>query len=183
MTELNLLYGGGDDFMLNKADEKPSRISGQQIHQLASQNMQPSYEEQLQSAQQSQFQAQQAQMAQAQMAQAQQAQLAQSQMAQAQQAQLAQNDMMSSVPSQYMSQKKRAPEYSFWDRMNLKRSEVIKLALFSLVIVLGIAIDRIGTHYISKYISENILTDVQEFLLRLSYPIVVFLLLWVLKAV
>lgn len=188
MTELNLLYGGGDDFMLNKADEKPSRISGQQIHQLASQNMQPSYEEQLQSAQQSQFQAQQAQMAQAQMAQAhmaqaQQAQLAQSQMAQAQQAQLAQNDMMSSVPTQYMSQKKRAPEYSFWDRMNLKRSEVIKLALFSLVIVLGIAIDRIGTHYISKYISENILTDVQEFLLRLSYPIVVFLLLWVLKAV
>ena len=146
MTELNLLYGGGDlnnDLMFNKSDEKP-KISGQQIHQIASQEPNINYEEQLQ----------QAQMQQAQM----------------QQAQSYQNY-------------KRKPEYSFWDRMNIKKSEVIKLALFSLVIVLGISIDRIGTYYLSKYVSENILTDFQEFLLRLSYPIVIFLMLWILKAI
>ena len=172
MTELNLLYGGGDlnsDLMLNKSDEKP-KISGQQIHQMASQET--NYEEQMQQAQMQQAQMQQAQMQQAQMQQSQ-MQQAQMQQAQMQQAQL----------SYTQNNYKKNNGYTFWDRMNIKKSEVIKLALFSLVIVLGIAIDRIGTHYLSKYVSENILTDFQEFLLRLSYPIIIFLMLWVLKAV
>ena len=79
--------------------------------------------------------------------------------------------------------RKRGNEYSFFDRMNLKRTEVIKLSLFSLVIVLGISIDRMLTYYLSKYIGDNILTDFQEFLLRISYPITIFLLLWIFKAI
>jgi hypothetical protein len=78
---------------------------------------------------------------------------------------------------------KKRNEYNFIDRMNLKKSEVIKLALFSLVIVLGISVDRMLTYYISKYINDNILTDFQELLLRLSYPITIFLLLWIFKAI
>jgi len=74
-------------------------------------------------------------------------------------------------------------DYNFIDRMNLKKAEVAKLALFSFVIVLGISIDRIITFYISKYIGDNVLTDIQEFLLRLSYPIAIFLLLWIFKAI
>ena len=61
MTELNLLYGGGDlnnDLMFNKSDEKP-KISGQQIHQIASQEPNINYEEQLQQAQMQQAQMQQ----------------------------------------------------------------------------------------------------------------------------
>ena len=77
---------------------------------------------------------------------------------------------------------RRYPSYSFSDRMAMKRSEVIKLAIFSLVIVLAISIDRLGTHYLSKYLSDNIFTDIQEFMLRLSYPILVFLLLWIIKS-
>ena len=77
---------------------------------------------------------------------------------------------------------KRRYEYNFFDRMSAKRTEVVKLALFSLVIVLGISIDRMLTYYLSKYIGENILTDFQELLLRLSYPITIFLLLWIFKA-
>jgi hypothetical protein len=73
--------------------------------------------------------------------------------------------------------------YTFWDKMSMKRSEVIKLAIFSLVIVLAISLDRISTHYITRYLSDNILTNVQEFVIRLSYPIVVFLLLWIVKAI
>ena len=69
------------------------------------------------------------------------------------------------------------------DRMNMKRGEVVKLALFSLVIVLGISIDRMLTYYLSRYVEDNVLTDFQELLLRLSYPIAIFLLLWVFKAI
>tara|TARA_B000000477_G_scaffold124441_1_gene132093 strand:- start:5311 stop:5763 length:453 start_codon:yes stop_codon:yes gene_type:complete len=72
--------------------------------------------------------------------------------------------------------------YSFWDRLNLKRPEVIKLAMFSLVILLAISLDRVGTFYITKYITENVLTETQELLLRLSYPVIIFLILWFLKA-
>jgi hypothetical protein len=64
----------------------------------------------------------------------------------------------------------------------MKRSEVVKLAVFSLVIVLAIALDRIGTHYISKYINDNVFTEMQELLLRASYPVTVFLILWIVKS-
>lgn len=90
-----------------------------------------------------------------------------------------------SVPvqqSQQQYQYKKNTSYSFWDRMSMKRSEVIKLAIFALVIVLAIALDRIGTHYLTKYISDNIFTEFQEFMLRLSYPVVIFIILWIVKA-
>ncbi len=83
---------------------------------------------------------------------------------------------------QQAQQYKRNTSYSFWDRMAIKRTEVIKLAIFALVIVLAIAIDRIGTHYLTKYLSDNIFTEFQEFMLRLSYPVVIFLVLWIVKA-
>lgn len=83
----------------------------------------------------------------------------------------------------HQAQKRQyAPSYSFWDRMTLKRTEVIKLSLFSLVILLAIALDKISNHYLSKYISENVLTDTQEFMIRLSYPVVIFLILWIAKS-
>jgi hypothetical protein len=73
-------------------------------------------------------------------------------------------------------------DYSFWDKMSMKRGDIIKLIVFALIIVLGISIDRITTHYLTKYISDNILTDFQEFMLRLSYPVVVILVLWIIKS-
>jgi hypothetical protein len=128
--------------------------------------------------------------------QAQQAQMAQQQAQQAQQAQYKVENIQSMntslVPVNHNNSykqpdndysKKRGNEYNFFDRMNLKRTEVIKLSLFSLVIVLGISIDRMLTYYLSKYIGDNILTDFQEFLLRISYPITIFLLLWIFKAI
>ena len=78
---------------------------------------------------------------------------------------------------------KRNPSYSFSDRMAMKRGEVIKLAMFSLVIVLAISLERIGTHYLTKYLSDNIFTEFQEFMLRLSYPVIVFILLWIIKSI
>ena len=88
---------------------------------------------------------------------------------------------------QNMSPQEYTPSYrrsqiSFWDKMSMKRPEVMKLAIFSLVIVLAIAIDKMSSHYLSKYISDNIFTDFQEFMLRLSYPVIIFLILWIVKS-
>uniref|UniRef100_A0A6C0LFD5 Uncharacterized protein n=1 Tax=viral metagenome TaxID=1070528 RepID=A0A6C0LFD5_9ZZZZ len=188
MTELNLLYGGdnllSDNSVIDKKESSYSKISGQQLHQMALNNDmgEPSHTQHQSHSQQHAPpppQSQSMQVAQQQIAQ----QMANQQAQQIAQQQL-QQQMMSSQqtqPQQYSQPRK--PEYNFIDRMNLKKSEVIKLALFSLVIVLGISIDRMLTYYLSKYISDNILTDFQELLLRLSYPITIFLLLWIFKAI
>ena len=182
MTELNLLYGGDNLLNDNNTIEKKenaysSKISSQQLHQIALNNDAHGNEDKqmLPPPQSQSMQIAQQQMA-MQMAQQQNQQMAQQQM---------QQQMMSQQQPQNNTQQmyKNKNEYNFLDRMNLKKTEVIKLALFSLVIVLGISIDRMLTYYVSKYINDNILTDFQELLLRLSYPITIFLLLWIFKAI
>lgn len=76
----------------------------------------------------------------------------------------------------------RYPEYSFWDRMVMSRNDVFKLVLLAFVIVLGISIEKLGYHYISQYLTDNLLSPLQEFLVRISFPIVIFLLLWIIKS-
>jgi hypothetical protein len=76
----------------------------------------------------------------------------------------------------------RNPEYSFWDRMILSRTDVFKLVLLAFVIVLGISIFSIGNHYLTQYLSDNILSSTQEFIVRISYPILIFILLWIIKS-
>jgi hypothetical protein len=178
MTELNLLYGGdnllSDNSVIDKKESSYSKISSQQLHQMALNNDMGD-----QSHLQNQHappppQSQSMQVAQQQLAQ---------QMANQQAQQIAQQQLQQQIMSQQPQQQPRKLEYNFIDRMNLKKSEVIKLALFSLVIVLGISVDRMLTYYLSKYISDNVLTDFQELLLRLSYPITIFLLLWIFKAI
>jgi flagellar biosynthesis GTPase FlhF len=190
MTELNLLYGGDnllsderkDNSNSNSGSNAYSKISSQQLHQMALSNDNGVGDSQ-QHSQHSQHsppppQSQSMQIAQQQIAQ----QMANQQAQQMAQQQI-QQQMMSSQQQQQNEQYRRKPEYNFIDRMNLKKTEVIKLALFSLVIVLGISIDRMLTYYLSRYINDNVLTDFQELLLRLSYPITIFLLLWIFKAI
>lgn len=78
--------------------------------------------------------------------------------------------------------KKTINTYSFWDRMVVKRPEVVKLAMFSLVIILAISLEKVFSHYITRYLSDNIFSDMQELLIRMAYPIVIFLTLWILKS-
>ena len=74
-------------------------------------------------------------------------------------------------------------ENTFWNRFVSKKHEVFKLFLFSLVIVLAIGMDKIFAHYLNKYINENILTNTQELIIRISYPILIILALWIFKAI
>lgn len=178
MTDLNLLYGPEDNLMGDQMGAKDggmysSQLSGQQLHKMASQNTVDQEEKQQQLQQLQQMQQQQMQ----QQVQQQQQQQQQQQVQSVQRAQTVQQK------AEYDGQSRRKMEYNFMDRMNMKKGEVIKLALFSLVIVLGISIDRMITFYISKYIGDNVLTDFQELLLRISYPIGIFLLLWIFKAI
>ena len=190
MTELNLLYGGDNLLSDERKDTSASaassassasasysKISSQQLPQMAlgNDNGVGDSMSQQQHSQHSQHSPP--------PPQSQSMQIAQQQMAQQMANQQAQQQMMMSQPHSQQQQQPRKPEYNFIDRMNLKKTEVIKLALFSLVIVLGISIDRMLTYYLSRYISDNVLTDFQELLLRLSYPITIFLLLWIFKAI
>jgi hypothetical protein len=75
-----------------------------------------------------------------------------------------------------------APQYSFWDRMMLSRNDVFKLILLSFVVVLGISIEKFGSHYINTYLTDNIFSPIQEFIVRLSYPLLIFIFLWIIKS-
>ena len=86
------------------------------------------------------------------------------------------------TPQQQYPQYSRTPEYSFWDRMVMSRREVLKLFILSLVIILAISLEKIGCHYLYNYISSTDLTTLQEFLVRLSFPIIVFIILWIIKS-
>ena len=86
------------------------------------------------------------------------------------------------IPQQNYNYQKRYPEYSFWDRMVMSKREVLKLFILSIVIILGISIEKIGFHYLSSYLSSSDLSPFQEFMVRLSFPIFVFLFLWIIKS-
>jgi hypothetical protein len=75
-----------------------------------------------------------------------------------------------------------ASDDTLWNRISQKKFDVLKLFVLSLVVLLGIALDRLATHYMSTYISGSLLSDVQEFMVRLSYPVIVLIVLWIIKA-
>ena len=92
------------------------------------------------------------------------------------------------VPPQdmYLQQSQSAPSTfqgeSFWDRVSSKRWEVLKLVVFALVILLAVSLDHVASHYLNNYLTTSFLTNFQEVMVRLAYPIAVVLLLWIIKA-
>jgi hypothetical protein len=71
---------------------------------------------------------------------------------------------------------------NIWDKLSSKKYDVLKLIVLSLVILLAMSSDRIVNFYLGRYISGGLLSSTQEFLVRLSYPLVILLLLWMIKA-
>jgi hypothetical protein len=74
------------------------------------------------------------------------------------------------------------PSESFWDRIALKKWEVFKFFVMSLIVVLALSLDKLVTHYMTGYIGKSFLTENQELLVRFAYPASVVLLIWLLKA-
>jgi hypothetical protein len=71
---------------------------------------------------------------------------------------------------------------SFWDKLANKKWDVVKLVILSLVVLLAMSVDRVGNFYLLKYIETSLLSSTQEFLVRISYPVIVLLMLWITKA-
>jgi hypothetical protein len=74
------------------------------------------------------------------------------------------------------------PRDSFWDKIGRKKFEVLKVFVLALVIVLGISIDHFSKYYLDNYIGKSFLTETQELLVRLSYPVMVILIIWIIKS-
>lgn len=74
------------------------------------------------------------------------------------------------------------PQDSFWDKVSQRKVDVLKLFILGMVVLLGISMDRIATHYLNNYVGKAFLTETQEFLVRLSYPVTVLLVIWIIKA-
>ena len=91
-------------------------------------------------------------------------------------------------PAMYAQQspKARPADYeaadSFWDRLGRKKWEVLKMIVFSLIILLALSVDHVVSHYLGNYLGASFLTATQEFLARISYPVAIILLMWIIKA-
>lgn len=69
-------------------------------------------------------------------------------------------------------------QVSYFDRLWAKRRDVIKLIIFSLVILLALSFHDVTTHYLKQYFEDTMLSPTKEFLLRLVYPLIVLIALW-----
>ena len=67
----------------------------------------------------------------------------------------------------------------YMNQVPIQQQQIIKKQQ---VIVLGISIFQLVYHYLTQYLSDNILSSTQEFIVRISYPILIFLLLWIIKS-
>jgi hypothetical protein len=96
---------------------------------------------------------------------------------------IADTDMMYAPgpPQQYMKPVYYEQQESFFDRMASKRYDVLKVVSFAMIIVFAISIDRFCTFYMTQYVTEAFLTKTQEALVRLSYPLGIVILIWLMK--
>ncbi len=62
-----------------------------------------------------------------------------------------------------------------------KKKEMIKIFVLSLIILLALSLHDIVINYLKTYILESDLNYRKEFLLRFSYPLTIFLFIWIIK--
>jgi hypothetical protein len=176
MTELNIAYSyNGNELIDDKQSD--DMIEYQQQTQIQPLQQQPQMQQQQQPQMQQQIQPQMQQQIQPQIQQQMQIQPMNNS-----NYYMNQSQSQPQIIKKQQIQQNRNPEYSFWDRMALSRNDVFKLVLLAFVIVLGISIEKIGNHYINQYLSDNILSSIQEFIVRISYPIIIFIFLWIIKS-
>jgi len=97
-----------------------------------------------------------------------------------------QPDIDYKVPEQIYQQPNRVlykePEINFFEKLGNTKGDVFKLFMFSLVILIAISFDKLIFFYLKKYLDENLLSSTNELIIRLSYPIGIIVLIWILKS-
>ena len=73
-------------------------------------------------------------------------------------------------------------EPGYFSSLGMKRRDVQKLVILSLMVTLGIALHWVAVNYYDAWLGSWGLTPRQDFLLRISYPAAIIFLIWNLKA-
>jgi hypothetical protein len=73
-------------------------------------------------------------------------------------------------------------EPGYFSSLGMKRRDVQKLVILSLMVTLGIALHWVVVNYYDAWLSSWGLTPRQDFLLRVSYPAAIIFVMWNLKA-
>ena len=71
---------------------------------------------------------------------------------------------------------------SYFDRLIAKRTDIARLFVLALIVVLGLSMHTMVTHYLDKYIDKSFMTQSMELMVRLSYPLFILVVIWLLKA-
>lgn len=73
-------------------------------------------------------------------------------------------------------------EPGYFSLLGMKRRDVQKLVILSLMVTLGIALHWVVVNYYDSWLSSWGLSGRQDFLLRISYPAAIIFVMWNLKA-
>lgn len=73
-------------------------------------------------------------------------------------------------------------EPGYFERMGLRRREVVKLLVLAVMVTLGISLHWVGSHYIAEWIESSDFDAKQRLAIRVSYPAIIIFVIWNLKA-
>jgi hypothetical protein len=91
------------------------------------------------------------------------------------------------VPAPFVDASQLVPpmvesDLGYFERMGLRRRDLMKMVILSVMVTLGISLHWFGSHYVSEWIESSDFNAKQRFAIRAAYPALVFFLLWNLKA-
>jgi hypothetical protein len=85
------------------------------------------------------------------------------------------------LKKELLKEKFKEKNSSLLSKFISKKREMIKIFVLSLVILLALSCHYLLKHYLKLYLLENDLNFRKEFLLRFSYPLTIFIFIWIMK--
>lgn len=80
-----------------------------------------------------------------------------------------------------MFENSKGQNAGYLDKLILKKKDVTKLIVFSLVILLALSLHDVISTFVKNYIEDAELTPTKAWSLRLMYPVLVLFVLWNIK--
>ena len=73
-------------------------------------------------------------------------------------------------------------EPGYFEKMGLRRRDVMKLVVLAVMVTLGISLHWLGSHYVGEWIESSDFDAKQRLAIRVAYPALIVFVLWNLKA-
>lgn len=73
-------------------------------------------------------------------------------------------------------------EPGYFERMGMRRRDLMKLVICAVMVTLGISLHWVGSHYINEWIESSDFDAKQRLAIRVAYPAIIVFVLWNLKA-